>query len=533
MKKIVKVISLFLTAGVFLTACERIDIEGIEELNKIELWYSPYSSDAAPLPADSVLIDHVEKDLGIFLQTQPLPSNNQDQAEVILEAARTNTLPDIFMVNRDVLTTLVRENKVTRVDSLFPLMPERTAKMYDATSRAAASFDGVCYGLAQSGSIDRNEGVLIRKDWLDRLGLQVPVTLEDYYNVMKAFTLNDPDGDGKNNTYGYGAFVEVRAVEEGLGCRFAPFFGAFGVEGTFNSTKTNAGLNIYKPEYKQALEFVHRIASDGYIDPSWTVYSKNTFREAWKAGKFGMMREQNAALAMESNYKEFDQRFPDAEWILIDPPVGPKGKSSVGAYSSGYRIYAVSRRAQELGKLPVIARLLEWMSTDGYITVVYGEEAENYMLDDDGNVTTEGLPDPSLAYTQKAAAPVLQLRNMVFYNGDDELEKRYSPWTSINGKEMNPLKLLREMQDKPWTLAIGDLPGVSKELKTFYEDCVKDFVTGRRDLGTWEMWLKDFDAHGGADWSKRCMLYAEENALLVDDNKVVSKKVNRTTVNQE
>lgn len=524
MKTFVKVISSVLAAGIFLTACERIDIEGIGELNKIELWYSPYTSDAAPLPEDGVLIDFIEKDLGISLKAVPLPSNKDEQEKLLLDAARSNSLPDIFMVNRDVLTTLVRENYVTRVDSLFPLMPERTMRMYDDVAKRAASFDGICYGLAQSGSIDRNEGVLIRKDWLDKLGLQVPVTLDDYYNVLKAFTMDDPDGNGKDDTYGYGAYVEIRAVEDGLGCRFAPFFGAFGVEGTFNSTKANPGLNIYKPEYKEALAYIHRLSDEGLIDPRWTVHSKNTFRDAWKSGKIGMMREQNGALAMESNYKIFDEKFPEAEWMLIDPPVGPKGKSSVGAYSTGYRIYAISRRAQELGKLPVIARLLEWMSTDGYITVAYGEEAVNYMIDEEGKISTEGLPDPKYAYTQRAAAPALQLRNIVFYNGDDELVARYPTWYSINGKEMSPLKLLREMQKKPWTVSISDLPSISNELRGFYEDCVKDFVTGRRDLGTWEMWLKEFDKHGGADWERRCILYAEENALLMDDNKVVPKK---------
>ena len=523
MKKIVKIISAFFAAGILLTACERIDIEGIGELNKIEMWYSPYSSDAAPLPADSELIDRVEKDLGISLTTVPLPASKDEQEAMILEAARTNSLPDIFMVNRDVLTTLVKENKVARVDSLYPLMPQRTAMMYDETSRLSSSFDGVSYGLAQSGSVDRNEGILIRKDWLDKLGLAIPVTLDDFYNVMKAFTFNDPDGDRLNNTYGYGAYIDIRAIEDGLGCRFAPFFGAFGVEGTFNASKSNPGLNIHKPEYRQALEFLHKIASERLIDPSWAIYDKNEFRAAWKAGKFGMMREQNAAFALEANYKDFDENFPDGEWILINPPVGPNGKSSVGAYTPGYRTYAISRRAQELRKIPIIARLLEWMSTDGYITVAYGEEARNYMVDEDGKVTTEGLPDPSLAYTQRAAAPQLQLRNLVFYNSNEELESRYPTWYSKNGKEMSAFKVLREMQACPWTLAVN-IPGISKELKDFYEEGVRDFVIGRLEMNSWDLWLKEFDERGGADWERRCLLYADENNLLLDETKVLPKK---------
>lgn len=523
MKKLHKVFESFLIFGaafVLFSSCERIDIEGIGELNKIELWYGPYTSDAAALPEDSVLVDFVEKDLGISLKAVPLPSNKEEQGEMILEAARTNSLPDIFMVNRDILTTLIKENKVARVDSMYAMMPERTVQMYDAHSRQAASFDEVSYALCQSGSVDRNEGILIRKDWLDKLNLPIPVTTEDYYNVMKAFTNNDPDGDGLDNTYGYGAYIDVRAVEEGLGCRFAPFFGAFGVEGTFNATKKNAGLNIHKPEYKEALEYITRLTKERLIDPNWAIYSKNTFRDAWKSGKFGMMRESNGAFAMEANYRDFDEKFPSAEWILIDPPVGPRGQSSVGAYATGYRMYAVSRRAQELGKIPVIARLLEWMSTDGYNTVVYGEEAANYMIDDNGNVTTEGLPDPTYAYTKKAAAPLLQLRNLVFCNSDKELEERYPTWYTKNGKEMSALTLLRDMQKKPWTLGVS-IPGISKELKLFYEDCLRDFAAGRRDLATWDSWLKEFDAHGGADWERRCLLYAEEYNLLMENNKIV------------
>ena len=515
------ILSSFVAVTLFVS-CQRIDIEGIGELNKIELWYAPYSSNAEPLPEDSVLIDHVEKDLGISLVAKPLPQSKNEQATLILEAARTNTLPDIFMVNRDVLTTLVKENYVARVDHMYPLMPERTARMYDETARASSSFDGVSYGLSQSGSIDRNEGILIRKDWLDKLGLPVPVTLDDFYNVMKAFTINDPDGNGIPDTYGYGAYIDIRAVEEGLGCRFAPFFGAFGVEGTFNATKKNPGLNIHKPEYKEALRYLNKLVTERLVDPGWATYSKDDFRAAWKAGKFGMMREQNAAFALEANYKDFDEKFPEGEWILINPPVGPRGQSSVGAYSTGYRTYAVSRRAQELGKLPIIAKLLEWMSTDGYITVAYGEEAENYMLDDDGNVTIEGLPDPSFAYTQKKAAPLLQLRNMVFYNSNEELEARYPTWHTKNGKEMSAFKLLREMQKCPWTLAVS-IPGISQELKEFYEEGVRDFVIGRMNIDTWELWLLEFDKRGGADWERRCLLYAEENNLLLDEIKVVAK----------
>lgn len=521
MKKIIKLFSLVFAAAFVFTACERVDVEGISELNDIEIWYSPYTSDAAPLPDECDLIDRVQADLGINLKCVALPTNKEELDREILTAAKTNSLPDLFMANRDVLLQLLAENKLARVDSMYEMMPERTKQMYSGASRRSSTFDGLSYGLSHSGSIDRNEGVLIRKDWLDNLGLAVPVTTDDYLNVMRAFTFNDPDGNGIDDTYGWGAYLEIANYEDGLGKRMAPFFGAFGVEGTYNASKKNPGLNVRKPAYYDAVDYVRTMCSERIIDPNWTTYNKNAFRAAWKAGRFGMMREQNAALALESNYRPFDEKFPDGEWQLIAPPKGPKGESSVGTFMTGYRTYVVSRRTQELGKLPVLARLLEWMSTDGYNNVAYGEEGVNYLLDDDGKVTTEGLPDPELAYTKKAAAPLLQLRNLVFHNSDDELAGRYPTWTTINGKSMSALTLLRAMQKQPWTLAVS-IPGAAKELKEFYEKGVLDFVTGKRRLSKdeWQSWLKEFDNQGGLDWESRCRIQSESENLLMDDNKV-------------
>ncbi|MCY9695667.1 extracellular solute-binding protein [Paenibacillus alginolyticus] len=45
----------------------------------------------------------------------------------------------------------------------------------------------------------------IRKDWLDKLNLKMPTNYDELVGVMKAFTFNDPDGNGKNDTYGFTA----------------------------------------------------------------------------------------------------------------------------------------------------------------------------------------------------------------------------------------------------------------------------------------------------------------------------------------
>jgi putative aldouronate transport system substrate-binding protein len=350
--------------------------------------------------------------------------------------------------------------------------------------------------------------MLIRKDWLDKLGLQVPVTLDEYLEVMKAFTFRDPDGNGRDDTYGYGAFIEINNFEEGLGRRFDPFFGAFGVAGTWNLFKEDPGLNVRKPAYFDALVYIKKMMDERVIDPNWTSYGKDDFRASWKQGRFGIMREQNAAFAAENNYAPFDKNFPNGEWIVIDPPMGPDGKQSVGVYTQAYRIYAVSTKAMRAGKGPAIAKLLEWMSSDeGYFLLGWGEEGVNFTFDGNGVPSVEGLPDPSKGFTMPEMQPITQLRNMVYYNSEVELLARYPTYRSpTSGRAMSALTILRDMQSRPWTANIGGdaLPAPNADLKRFYEQGVVEFLTGKRELtrANWTAWVAEFDRLGGTAWEQ-------------------------------
>lgn len=484
----------------------------------IELWYGSAVTEAGPPPADWAALKIIKDKLNIDLKLTALPSNEQDQDVKINAAAAGNALPDLFMIRRTIYPNVVKQGLLAVTDDMYAMMPNRTKLQYDEDSITHTTINGKSYGLASPGSIAKNEGVLIRKDWLDKLGLKVPTTTEEYLDVMKAFTFKDPDGNGKDDTYGYGAFIEIFTQEEGLGRRFEPFFGAFGVPGTWNMTKANAGLNVRKADYFDALAYIKRMVDEKVIDPNWLSYKKDDFRAAWKQGRFGMMREQNAAFAAESNYAPFDKNFPNGSWIVVDAPRGPSGKRSVGVYTQNYRIYSVSRKSE--AKKAAIASLLEWMSSDeGYFLLGWGEKGVNYVLDANGAPTVKGIPDDSKGYSKPEMQPFTQLRNMVYYNGDIELISRYPTYkTATSGKTMSALTVLRDMQSREWTAAVGSdaLANPNADLKRFYEQGVVEFVTGVRQLTreNWTAWVAEFDKLGGAKWEKDGLAIAEEQNYL-------------------
>lgn len=475
---------------------------------KIELWYGAAITEAGPPPTDWAAYKIIKDKLGIDLKLTALPSNESDQDVKINAAGAANSLPDLFMVRDTTLQNLVKQNLLAPVDDMFKMMPHRTQIIYDKAAQDYGKVNGKIYALAQPGSVIKNEGILIRKDWLDKLGLKVPKTLDEYMEVMKAFTFKDPDGNGKDDTYGYGAFLEVNTVEEGLGRRFNPWFGAFGVPGTWDMRAKSAGLMVHKPEFYDAMAFVKKMVDEKVIDPNWRAYKKDDFRASWKQGKFGIMREQNAAFAAESNYAPFDANFPKGSWIVADPPVGPKGLSSVGNYDASYRMYCVSAKAAKAGKKAKIAELLEWMSSDeGYFLLGWGVEGVNYVKDANGIPTVTGLADASKGYSKPESQPLTQLRNLVYYNGDIELASRYPTYkTATSGKTMSALKVLREMQSKPFmaTIGAGKLPKPDADLERFYQQGLQEFLSGKRNLTkeTWNAWVKEFDAQGGKKWEQ-------------------------------
>lgn len=62
--------------------------------------------------------------------------------------------------------------------------------------------DGRIYGIPKPDALSGGYVQFVRKDWLDKLGLPVPRTLDELYVTAKAFASSDPDGNGKNDTYG-------------------------------------------------------------------------------------------------------------------------------------------------------------------------------------------------------------------------------------------------------------------------------------------------------------------------------------------
>ena len=475
----------------------------------IVLWAQATVTEAGAPPDDWVAYDILREELNINLTYVIVPTGADGEAKINAVAA-ANDLPDLFQIvsasndSRGALLSLVNLGLIAPVEEMMPLMPERTKLHYnDPLAIDLVTFNGHQYGFPEPPPIPRREGLVIRKDWLDKLGLEVPITPEELFAVAEAFTTQDPDGNGKNDTYGLGGFLN----QQGLGTRFDFIMGAYGVPGVWNfADPANFGLNVRSASYPEALAFFKSLVDAKVIDPDWPTLTRDDFRARWKQGSFGIMWEDFAALTNKSNYEPFDTNFPDAEWIPVAAPQGPNGDAYYGVYTGRGNIFAVSQKAADAGKAEAIAKLLEWMATDGYYLLGFGEEGVNFIIDENGNISTEGL-DEAQAYTAPERQPFTQMRNqLIFYNSEQEIVARYPSYKTINGRTMEPMAFLGFFQSQPWVEGRGVQvilpPANAADFNRYYDEGLIQFALGQVELNeeSWAEFLAGLDALGAADY---------------------------------
>jgi len=479
----------------------------VQQPVEVEIWVGASVSEAGPPPDDWLAYKIAREKLGVNLKIVMLPSTLTDQDTKINAAAAANNLPDLFQVNRDAWTKLAKAGLLAPVDKLLPMMPVRTKGHYsDELARKMVSINGVMYGLPEPGQLPMTDGFVVRKDWLDKLGLQPPKTLDEFLAVAKAFTFNDPDGNNQNDTYGFGAYLESQGLlQAGLGLRFEWIFGAYGVAGTWNvNDLAHFGLNVRDPNMMKAAQFIKAMVDAKVIYPDWATIKKDEYRALWKQGRWGMMHENFAALSNKANYADFDKNFPNGLWLAPPPPVGPDGKSAENVLYKNIRIQAMSKRAADAGKTEAIARVLEWMASDeGYYLLGFGYEGVNYKKDADGNISVEGIPSDQ-QYTAKAQQPLTQLRNLVFINSPVELKVRYVPFKTVSGRTQDPLTYWNAFRSYPYTdstaASIIDPPANAADFVRFYSENIMKFVLGQQPLNeaTWAEYVAGLDRLGAA-----------------------------------
>lgn len=109
-----------------------------------------------------------------------------------------------------------------------------------------------------------NSGFQLRKDWLDKLNLKVPTTIDEWYTVLKAIKEKDPNGNGKADEI---PFISLaRSKDSSSITNFAP---GFGILDNFYVENGKIKFGPFEPAYKNYITTMAKWYKEGLIDPEF------------------------------------------------------------------------------------------------------------------------------------------------------------------------------------------------------------------------------------------------------------------------
>ena len=121
-------------------------------------------------------------------------------------ALQSGDIPDIMVtggmgINDSQLLQYSEEGQFAEIGPLLEKWGPNIKKVMDATPEAQKSsyVNGKLYSLPLLQSNQTTRIWFVRQSWLDNLGMGIPTTMTEYYNMLSAFKNNDPNGNGKKD----------------------------------------------------------------------------------------------------------------------------------------------------------------------------------------------------------------------------------------------------------------------------------------------------------------------------------------------
>jgi len=289
----------------------------------------------------------------------------------------SNQLPDAVMLMGDTqrsdLARLAYEGLLMPLDDLLVDYPNLTTEL-KPEAWEICKYDGKTYAVPFQRYDSSPYMTFVRKDWLEKLNINPEdvVTIDDWYQMLKRFVEEDPDGDGEKNSFG---IVSTTSGTHFTNFTFLDSFGAAKAKYVDGELLPNFLL----PEYKEWLRFMHKLYIEGILDPEYIVSSDSVFWEKIGSGKYGTF------LWFWGLQEYLSKGLSRDDLVAMKPPVKADGSDASYVYSSPNRhMMAITADCKHP---EAVLKIWNWAcSEEGGIFLYAGVEGKDYSVVD-GNIT--------------------------------------------------------------------------------------------------------------------------------------------------
>lgn len=435
------------------------------------------------------------------------------------------SLPDIMVVSsQDEVEQLVEAGLIEDLtESYNNCISDRIRKMYESygdSLKDMVTYDGKIMALPETNITDGPNLVWLRKDWMDKLGLSEPHTIDDVVNIVKHFISEDPgnngvDASGKPNTVGLAVDTDVTG-ECGYSSEFLldiifACFGAYPKQWIMNDD----GDIVYgsvTDEAKEALSYINNLYNQGVIDNDFLLRTSTNICELIENGLcgsfFGPWWAPNNPLANAVS------RNPDADWQPYLIATDSDGTTSYHSQNPCYK-YVVVRKGYEHPE--IAAKMISVMFDKVRFDCTDSEEFKNYY-----QINVEPTARPlsinvdynnalSICYRNIDAAisgrknpDSLELLERSFYDACSEYIKNANKTSTQWAAYMSRIKACSliaqdniKVVDSLYFKTTDTMKSHWWRLKAKEKEAYLKIISGEEDISYFDTFVKEWNEQGG------------------------------------
>jgi putative aldouronate transport system substrate-binding protein len=227
----------------------------------------------------------LERIAGVPLDLQFTPASSYE--EKLTVSIASDTLPPAFLVvdgKADIFINGAQGGMFWQVNDAIA-KSKNISKNLDPKVLQNAATSGKNYFIPRTRVLARN-GFTYRKDWLKKLGLPVPKTVDDVISLARTFAARDPDGNGKNDTFGF--IVEAADARGNLGSAVGEIAMLKGM-GNGYVEQNNQLIPVYMTEpYIETLVLFSQLYKEGIINQDFATINGSRMWELLNAERAGI-----------------------------------------------------------------------------------------------------------------------------------------------------------------------------------------------------------------------------------------------------
>lgn len=237
----------------------------------------PYTSEDVN---NTAVAKYLEESTGYKVNYETLPQDKPyDKLNLIMSGGEPYDV--VIMSNqRNVYANYAANGALTDLTPLIEQYGSNVASKISKTAMDILKINDTQYGIPNTSAAGVGNSIIIRKDWLDKLGLEMPETVDEFVEVLRSFKEKNPSG----NEGGTVPLVLAAGHVSVPNLR-----GAFGLANDCEDVDGELVMNVMRPEFKEYMRFMQDMYNEGLIDQEFATLKAANAKERFNSGKAGAM----------------------------------------------------------------------------------------------------------------------------------------------------------------------------------------------------------------------------------------------------